>query len=61
MDVTTITDNYLRMKDVDTMTQFQRLIVDAKISCGAWKPYRQDYILRDGKPIPKDTLDFLKR
>jgi hypothetical protein len=48
------------MKDYDSMKKFPRLIIEAKLSSGVWKAYRQDFILRDGNPIIKDTLDFLK-
>lgn len=39
------------MKIYDSMSIFERLIVNAKVSSGAWKIYRMNFILRDGKPI----------
>ena len=44
-------EEYLRMKNYDSMSQFERLIINAKVSSGAWKVYRMDFILRDGEPI----------
>jgi hypothetical protein len=54
-------DKYLRMEDLTYLTPYQRLIVEAKLSCGAWKPYRMNYILSDGKPILKSKIGKTKK
>jgi hypothetical protein len=56
-----MTDEYLRMDDIESLTPYQRLIIEAKISAGVWKPYRNNYILCDGKPLLKSKIGFMKK
>ncbi|MHA1984845.1 MAG: hypothetical protein ACW967_10845 [Candidatus Hodarchaeales archaeon] len=50
-------DPYLRIKDLVTMSKETRNFVENKMIKGEWQAYRQDYILKDHKPINKTEIN----
>ncbi len=37
---------YLTMNDLDCLPKLQRVVMEAKLSSGVWKPFRQGFIYR---------------